>query len=376
MNGLSLLDHISVIRDPRQAWKIEHTLTDIIFLTIAAVIAGAEGWEDIEDFGEDNLEWLRQYGDFKQGIPVHDTIARVINLISAKQLQRCFTAWMKDCHETTEGEVIAIDGKTLRGTYNKDKRCGAIHMVSTFSAANQVVLGQVKTADKSNEIKAIPELLEMLSLRGCLVTIDAMGCQKDIAEKIVAQDADYLLAVKGNQKRLEQAISQVFNSSMVNSFEGDKYVTQEKGHGRTETRLSMVVHNTDFLGYIAFDWAELSTIGMVVSIRQEGDKPAETMQIKHYISSAKLTAKALLESTRAHWSIENQMHWRLDVGFKEDECRIRREQAGENLAVIRHIALNLLTEEISFKAGIKRKQKKANRNNAYLSQVLAGQGAS
>lgn len=185
MNGLSLLDHISVIRDPRQAWKIEHTLTDIIFLTIAAVIAGAEGWEDIEDFGEDNLEWLRQYGDFKQGIPVHDTIARVINLISAKQLQRCFTAWMKDCHEVTEGEVIAIDGKTLRGTYNKDKRCGAIHMVSAFSAANQVVLGQVKTADKSNEIKAIPELLEMLSLQGCLVTIDAMGCQKDIAEKIV-----------------------------------------------------------------------------------------------------------------------------------------------------------------------------------------------
>ncbi|WP_372198718.1 ISAs1 family transposase [Vibrio sp. 10N.286.52.E2] len=313
-----------------QAWKIKHTLTDIIFLTIAVVIASAEGWEDIEDFGEDNLEWLRQYGDFKQGIPVHDTIARVINLISAKQLQRCFTAWMKDCHEVTEGEVIAIEGKTLRGTYNKDKRCGAIHMVSAFSTANQVVLGQVKTADKSNEIKAIPELLEMLSLQGCLVTIDAMGCQKDIAEKIVAQ-------------------------AVLNSFEGDKYVTQEKGHGRTETRLSMVVHNTDFLGYIAFDWAELSTIGMVVSIRQEGDKPAETMQIKHYISSAKLTAKALLESTRAHWSIENQMHWRLDVGFKEDECRIRREQAGENLAVIRHIALNLLTEEISFKAGIKRK---------------------
>ncbi|WP_240799191.1 ISAs1 family transposase, partial [Vibrio sp. F13] len=213
-----------------QAWKIKHTLTDIIFLTIAVVIASAEGWEDIEDFGEDNLEWLRQYGDFKQGIPVHDTIARVINLISAKQLQRCFTAWMKDCHEVTEGEVIAIEGKTLRGTYNKDKRCGAIHMVSAFSTANQVVLGQVKTADKSNEIKAIPELLEMLSLQGCLVTIDAMGCQKDIAEKIVAQ-------------------------AVLNSFEGDKYVTQEKGHGRTETRLSMVVHNTDFLGYIAFDWA-------------------------------------------------------------------------------------------------------------------------
>lgn len=179
--------------------------------------------------------------------------------------------------------------------------------------------GLVRTADKSNEIKANPELLEILFLRGCLVTIDAMGCQKDIAEKIVAQDADYLLAVKGNQKRLEQAIAQVFNSSVLNSFDGDKYVTQEKGHDRTEMRLSMVVHNTDFLGGIALDWAGLSTMDMVVSIRQEGDKPAETMQIKHYISSAKLPAKALLESTRAHWSIENQMHWRLDVGYVESK---------------------------------------------------------
>ncbi|MGR5415032.1 ISAs1 family transposase, partial [Vibrio astriarenae] len=294
---------------------------------VAAVIAGAEGWEDIEDFGEDNLDWLRQYGDFSNGIPVHDTIARVVNLISSKQLQRCFASWMKDCHEITEGEIVAIDGKTLRGTYNKDKRCGAIHMVSAFSAANQTILGQVKTAEKSNEIKAIPELLELLSIRGCLITIDAMGCQRDIAEKIVSKEADYLLAVKGNQKRLEQAISQLFNSSMINDFDGDKYVIQEKGHGRTEIRMSMIEHSTDLLGDLAFDWPKLSTIGVVVSIRQEADKPAETMQIKYYISSAKLSAKALLESTRSHWSIENQMHWRLDVGFNEDACRIRREQA-------------------------------------------------
>lgn len=222
MVGKGLLEHISVIRDPRQSWKVEHSLSDIIFLMVSAVIAGAEGWEDIEDFGEDNLDWLRQYGDFANGVPVHDTIARVINLISSKQLQRCFASWMKDCHEATEGEVVAIDGKTLRGTYNKDKRCGAIHMVSAFSAANQTVLGQVKTADKSNEIKAIPELLELLSIRGCLVTIDAMGCQRDIAEKIVQKEVDYLLAVKGNQKRLEKAISQLFNSSMINNFDGDK----------------------------------------------------------------------------------------------------------------------------------------------------------
>ncbi|MFA0088740.1 ISAs1 family transposase [Vibrio sp. 10N.261.51.F12] len=376
MDEKSLLEHISVIRDPRQSWKIEHTLADIIFLMVAAVIAGAEGWEDIEDFGEDNLEWLRQYGDFINGIPVHDTIARVINLISAKQLQRCFSSWMQDCHDVTSGEVIAIDGKTLRGTYNKDKRCGAIHMVSAFSAANQVVLGQVKTSEKSNEIKAIPELLELLSIRGCIVTIDAMGCQRQIAEKIVSKGADYLLAVKGNQKRLEEAISEIFNSRTINTFGGDKYVTQENGHGRTETRVSMVEHNTDFLGDLAFNWSNLSTVGVVFSIRQEGDKLPETMQVKYYISSASLSAKTLLENTRAHWSIENQMHWRLDVGFNEDACRIRRKQAGENFAVVRHIALNLLTAEKSFNGGIKRKQKKANRSNAYLSQVLAGQGAS
>ena len=152
MNGLSLLDHISVIRDPRQSWKVEHTLSDIIFLTISAVIAGAEGWEDIQDFGEDNLEWLQQYGDFENGIPVHDTIARVMNLISSKQLQKCFAAWMKDCHEATGGDLIAIDGKTIRGTYDKSKRSGAIHMVSAFSSANQVVLGQVKTAENINTV--------------------------------------------------------------------------------------------------------------------------------------------------------------------------------------------------------------------------------
>ena len=169
MNGLSLLDHLAIINDPRQQWKIEHKLSDILFLAIVAVIGGAEGWEEIEDFGVDHLEWLKQYGDFDNGIPVHDTIARVMSMISAKQLQKSFAAWMRDCHIATEGEVIAIDGKSLRGTYNKDRRQGIIHMVSAFSAANQVVLGQVKTAEKSNEITAIPELLEILNIRGCLV---------------------------------------------------------------------------------------------------------------------------------------------------------------------------------------------------------------
>ena len=327
-------------------------------------------------FGVDHLEWLKQYGDFDNGIPVHDTIARVMSMISAKQLQKSFAAWMRDCHIATEGEVIAIDGKSLRGTYNKDRRQGIIHMVSAFSAANQVVLGQVKTAEKSNEITAIPELLEILNIRGCLVTIDAMGCQKAIAKKILDKEADYLLAVKSNQGRLEAAFDNYFKLEMLQSDEGDTYSTKEQGHGRIETRLCLVNDDLSVLGDIAFEWPELKTMGIVATIRQEKGQPATGITLRYYISSAKLTSKQLLDASRAHWSIESQLHWQLDVGMSEDSCRIRREQAGENFAVLRHIALNLLNADTSFKAGIKRKQKRAGRNNDYLSRVLAGQGVS
>lgn len=376
MNGLSLLDHLSIIKDPRQQWKVEHKLSDILFLAIVAVIGGAEGWEEIEDFGVDHLAWLQQYGDFENGIPVHDTIARVLSMISAKQLQKSFATWMRDCHIATEGEVIAIDGKSLRGTYSKDRRKGIIHMVSAFSAANQVVLGQVKTADKSNEITAIPELLELLNIRGCLITVDAMGCQKAIAKKILDKEADYLLAVKGNQGRLEAAFDDYFKLEMLQREDGDTYSTQEHGHGRLETRLCLVNDDLSVLGDIAFEWPELKTMGIVAAIRQEKGQPATDISIRYYISSAKLTSKQLLEASRAHWSIESQLHWRLDVGMREDECRIRREQGGENFAAIRHIAFNLLNADTSFKAGIKRKQKRAGRNNEYLSRILAGQGVS
>ena len=182
-----MLDHISIIKDPRQKWKVEHTLSDILFLAVVTVIAGAVGWEEIEDFGKDKLTWLQQYGDYKNGIPVHDTIARVISMINPKQFQSCFIAWMNDCHCVTKGNVIAIDGKTVRGSYDKSKKRGAIHMVSVFCAANKVVIGQVKTAEKSNEITAIPELLKLLNINGCLVTIDAMGCQKKLPPKFLME---------------------------------------------------------------------------------------------------------------------------------------------------------------------------------------------
>ncbi|MFD1007487.1 MULTISPECIES: ISAs1 family transposase [Oceanisphaera] len=376
MNGLSLLDHLSIIHDPRQQWKVEHKLSNILFLAIVAVIGGAEGWEEIQDFGVDHFDWLQQYGDFDNGIPVHDTIARVMDMISAKQLQKSFATWMRDCHIATEGEVIAIDGKTLRGTYDKGRRQGMIHMVSAFSAANQVVLGQVKTAEKSNEITAIPKLLELLNIRGCLVTIDAMGCQKAIAKKVLNKDADYLLSVKSNQPSLEAAFDNYFKLEMLQSDEGDTYSTKEQGHGRVETRLCLVNDDLSVLGDLEFEWPELKTMGIVAAIRQEKGQPATDISIRYYISSAKLTSKQLLEASRAHWSIESQLHWRLDVGMSEDNCRIRRDEAGENFAAIRHIAFNLLNSDTSFKAGLKRKQKRAGRNSDYLARVLMGQGVS
>ena len=376
MNGLTLLDHISIIKDPRQKWKVEHSLSDILFLAVVAVIAGAEGWEEIEDFGKDKLEWLQQYGDYQNGIPVHDTIARVISMLNPKQFQSCFIAWMNDCHSATKGDVIAIDGKTVRGSYDKSKKRGAIHMVSAFCAANEVVIGQVKTAEKSNEITAIPELLKLLDIRGCLVTIDAMGCQKKIAQEILNGNGDYLLAVKGNQKRLEQAFDDIFDLSDLQKKSDNTYGTQEQSHGRFETRLHKVSHDIDALGDIGLEWPGITTLGYVVSFRKEGDEPSTQPSVRYYISSAKLSAEELAHAAREHCSIEVKLHWKLDVALREDACRIRRGDAAENFSKIRHIALNLLNSDKNFKAGIKRKQKRAGRNESYLAQVLTGQDVS
>ncbi len=226
MNAFNLMENLSIIYDPRQSGKVEHKLSDILLLTICAVIAGAEGWEEIENFGLERLDWLKQYGEFNNGIPSHDTIAQVISIIDPKQFQHSFIEWMKACHKITDGEVFAIDGKCARGSYHKGKNKGAIHMASAFSAANEVVLGQIETDDKSNEITAISELLNLLELKGCLVTLDAMGCQRDIAQKIVDKGADYLLAVKGNQGKLHEAFKNHFSMEKINKWEGDT--------GRTE----------------------------------------------------------------------------------------------------------------------------------------------
>ncbi|EPZ0337248.1 ISAs1 family transposase, partial [Escherichia coli] len=347
-------------------------------LTICAVISGAEGWEDIEDFGETHLDFLKQYGDFENGIPDHDTIARVVSCISPAKFHECFINWMRDCHSTDDKDVIAIDGKTLRHSYDKSRRRGAIHVISAFSTMHSLVIGQIKTDEKSNEITAIPELLNMLDINGKIITTDAMGCQKDIAEKIQKQGGDYLFAVKGNQGRLNKAFEKKFPLTELNNPAHDSSAMSEKSHGREEIRLHIVCDVPDELIDFTFEWKGLKKLCVAVSFRSiiAEQKKEPEMMVRYYISSADLTAEKFATAIRNHWHVENNLHRRLDVVMNEDDCKIRRGNAAELFSGIRHIAINVLTNDKVFKAGLRRKMRKAAMDRNYLASVLAGSGLS
>ncbi|MBU5700867.1 ISAs1 family transposase [Vibrio cholerae] len=362
--------HFQIIKDYRQESKVEHKLSDIILLTICGVLSGHDGWDGIIDFGNARLDFLKRYGHFEAGIPSADTLSRVMGMINPVALQRSFIAWMKDCHTLTDGEVIAIDGKTLRGSYARSKGKGTIHMVNAFATANRMSIGQLKVDSKSNEITAIPKLLDLLDVKGCLITIDAMGCQKKIAQKILDKEADYLLAVKGNQGMLEQAFDDYFRMDMLQDFDGSSYSTQEKSHGRIETRVALVNRDLSVLGDIEHEWPGLKSMGIVASIRQESAVATEQdVSIRYYICSKELEAQTLLEATRSHWGVE-VMHWALDTAFCEDNSRIRADDRAEAFARIRQICLNLLKSETTFKGGIKRKRMNCAMDEKYLSKVL------
>ncbi|GHX69679.1 ISAs1 family transposase [Vibrio cholerae] len=362
--------HFQIIKDYRQESKVEHKLSDIILLTICGVLSGHDGWDGIIDFGNARLDFLKRYGHFEAGIPSADTLSRVMGMINPVALQRSFIAWMKDCHTLTDGEVIAIDGKTLRGSYDRSKGKGTIHMVNAFAKANGMSIGQLKVDSKSNEITAIPKLLDLLDVKGCLITIDAMGCQKKIAQKIRDKEADYLLAVKGNQGMLEQAFDDYFRMDMLQDFDGSSYSTQEKSHGRIETRVALVNRDLSVLGDIEHEWPGLKSMGIVASIRQESAVATEQdVSIRYYICSKELEAQTLLEATRSHWGVE-VMHWSLDTAFCEDNSRIRADDRAEAFARIIQICLNLLKSETTFKGGIKRKRMNCAMDEKYLSKVL------
>ncbi|MEM1256871.1 MAG: ISAs1 family transposase [Cyanobacteria bacterium P01_H01_bin.21] len=367
-----LFEHFRDLDDPRVDYLVEHRLLDIIGLTICAVICGADSWVDIELYGNAKEEWLRSFLDLPNGIPSHDTIARLFAALDPEQLQTCFLDWVRSVAQLSAGEIVAIDGKTLRHSYDSGSGKGAIHMVSAWASQNRLVLGQVKVDTKSNEITAIPKLLKMLALHGCIVTIDAMGAQTAIAQQIIEQGGDYVLSLKGNQGNIHEDVAQLFDWTRKIDFKDvphEFYQTLDSGHGRIEIRrhwlLEDVAHLID-----ADRWPGLKRVGVVEAERRVNAQPPSLEQ-RYYLLSLDGGIERFANAVRSHWGIENQVHWVLDVAFNEDASRIRKDHAPENLALIRHIALNLLRQDISTKAGTKAKRLKAGWDNDYLLGILA-----
>lgn len=354
-----LLFHFNELEDPRIERTKRYPLIEIIFLIISATVSGCEGWKSIRDFGLLKLDWLRTFLPYENGIPVDDTLARVMRKLDTKQFAHCFTRWMQSVLKATDGDIIAIDGKTLRRSYDAGAGKSAIHMVSAWSSANGVVLGQEKTAEKSNEITAIPELLSSLAIKGCLVSIDAMGCQKEIAQQIIAQKGDYLLALKGNQGKLHEEVTSFFLQAKEADFTHIAHDVHEEidaGHGRVETRRAYAIDFNRYKQHLPAGqaWKKLTRLVMIETLREGSD--FKTQDQRFYITSSDACAQTLLQAARKHWGIENTLHWTLDVTFREDECRIRKEASPENYAIFRHIALNILRKNTSIEASVKRKK--------------------
>lgn len=373
VNPLSdLWKHFEPVDDPRVHYLIEHQLQDILIITILAVICGADTWVEIEEYGRSKQSWLETFLSLPNGIPSHDTIARVFARLCPQQLQESFLSWIEAVAEMTSGEVIAIDGKTLRHSYDSAQNQKAIHMVSAWATENNLVLAQVKVDEKSNEITAIPKLLAVLDLKGCIITIDAMGTQKKIAETIIAKEADYILSLKGNQGNICEDVQQLFNWALKNNFENidhESWKTIEKGHGRIEIRHYWLMSEVKYL-IDSEKWRGLKSIGVVESERRIKGKET-TIERRYYLTSLEQGVKQFAQGVRSHWGIENQLHWCLDVAFKEDDSRMRQGHSAENMALIRHLVLNLLNKETEYGRGKKAQRLKAAWDDEYLLKILS-----
>lgn len=366
---MTLLEAFAELPDPRASNK-RYALSDMVFIAVCMVLCGAEDWPMVESLGKAKLEWLRRFIALPHGVPSHDTFSRVFARVKPEAFQSCFMQWVQGIVGSTLGEVVAVDGKTLRRSYDRGDDKAAIHMVSAWASASGLVLGQLKTEAKSNEITAIPALLEALELSGCIVTIDAMGCQKAIAQTIRAQEADYVLALKGNQGTLFEDCQLYLDTVAQRSSlpaTASYHETLDKGHGRLEIRRCWSTTDVAWLEQ-GPQWADLGLIAMVESERHQGDKMSR--ERRYFISSLRTDAKTVLDTVRAHWSIENNLHWVLDVAFREDECRIRKDYGAENMAVFRHIVLNLIKQEKSVKLGVKNRRILAAADDDYRMKVL------
>jgi predicted transposase YbfD/YdcC len=368
---LSIPQYFTRLKDPRRAHRRLHLLQDILVIALSAVIAGAQDWQEIETFGRKRRDWLKRFLKLPKGIPSHDTFERVFDRITPRAFQACFREWVQALQEALSIKHVAIDGKTLRSSGSA--KLGPLHLVSAWATAQRLSLGQVAVDEKSNEITAIPVLLDMLDLNGALVTIDAMGCQKAIAQKIIDQGGDYLLTVKDNQEHMLADIKESLEVACASDFAGlehDTYETQERGHGREEHRCYLVLHDTGGLRN-ATDWAKLTTIGMCYSERTvEGVTSEET---RFFIGSKKASAKVYGKALRNHWGIENTLHWQLDVTFGEDRNRVSKRNAADNLALLRRLTLSLLQAHPA-KLSIAKKRFAAALDPDFLAEILSGDG--
>ena len=364
----TLLDFFADMPDPRVERTKLHKLEDILAITICAVICGAEGWNEIELFGRSKRKWFKTFLELPNGIPSHDTFARVISSIKPDDFEQRFQKWTQAIAESTGEKVIAIDGKTLRRSFDNANAKAAIHMVSAWACDNKMVFGQVATDEKSNEITAIPKLLETLVLDGSVVTIDAMGCQKKIAEKIIDNNGDYIFSLKGNHGTLHDEVKLFLDDAIANGGDYDYNHTIDGGHGRVEIRKIWYSQDVQWMPDLN-DWPGLSSLMAVESQRTKAGKVS--VERRYFISSlSEKTAESVGQMIRQHWGIENKLHWSLDVSFGEDSCRIRKDFGAENFSRLRRIALNLLKQEKTAKCGIKAKQHKAGWDEKYMLKVL------
>jgi predicted transposase YbfD/YdcC len=364
-----LLDHFSKIKDTRQAWKVAYPLREVLFLVVCGTIASGDDYEDIVDWGRAHLSFLRGFAEFHYGIPCADWLRTVMNRINPDLFMACFSSWVAQCWPD-KLDLVAIDGKTSRRSHNRKTGQKALHLVSAFATTSRLVLGQEAVDEKSNEITAIPALVERLELEGALVSIDAMGCNPNIAQSILDAKADYLLAVKDNQPTLHADIKSYFDTAPPGEVE--RYETLGKDHGRIEVRSHTVSHVVDWYAAQrsypgAPRFPKFTTIAMVESRIERGDK-IETER-RSYISSRVLSATAFAEAARGHWAIENKLHWNLDVTFGEDQSRLRTGHGAKNMAVVRHFALNLV-RQVADKRSIKRRRKRAAWDPKYLLEIL------
>ena len=368
----TFLKHFNSITDPRIERCKKHELIDILLLAISAVLSGAEGWEDIEDFGHLKLDWLKKYGTFNAGIPKHDTIARVMCRLKANEIERAFQSWISSLIETTGADIIAIDGKTARRSFTTKDRKSALHTVSAWSCQHQLVLGQTAVDNKTNEITAIPELLTLLDIENSIITLDAMGCQQEIAKQIIQQKADYILALKGNHSGMQKELEAWWHKcerERLTKHNCDEHTEISSGHGRVETRTcQQLLIDKSWLGK-DYRWPGLTSI--IKGRAEVHDKSAgsDTTETRWYISSLDLNAAQALNAVRSHWQVES-MHWMLDMNFREDESRIRKLQGPLMFNVMRKIAMALFKQDASKSASMARKKKMAGLDDDYRSTLL------